>query len=193
MGVNSTLSELLSQMKNTDFISFVKKAVVCMAVILSGAIPISSTAQTCCPEFKIKDAVEICAPEGACEKEGGNLGNITQDIFVACKESTHVYTVYPNDPVYTYSWTIVGGNMISANPGNPVVVKWGSGSSGFIKVVISGINGCVDSLLVQICLIDKPKAGFITSADTVCTDTPVYFTNISSGGEIGRASCRERV
>lgn len=184
MGVNSTLSELLSQMKNTDFISFVKKAVVCMAVILSGAIPISSTAQTCCPEFKIKDAVEICAPEGACEKEGGNLGNITQDIFVACKESTHVYTVYPNDPVYTYSWTIVGGNMISANPGNPVVVKWGSGSSGFIKVVISGINGCVDSLLVQICLIDKPKAGFITSADTVCTDTPVYFTNISSGGAI---------
>ncbi len=155
-----------------------------IAGIILSLFSMDSAAQTCCPEFRLKDAVEICAPEGACMKNQGAPGGPSGHMLVACKESTHVYTVYPNDPIYTYSWTVVGGSMINANPGNPAVINWGSGSSGFIKVVITGTNGCADSLLVEICLVDKPVAAFSPSSDTVCANTPVYFTNLSSGGAV---------
>lgn len=143
-----------------------------------------SYAQTCCPEFKLKDAIEICPPEGACNKHQGAPGGSAGPMLVACKESTHVYTVYPNDPIYTYDWTVVGGSQISPNPGNPASITWGNGSSGFIKVVITGTNGCLDSLLYEVCLLDKPLADFSFQPDTVCVNSPVYFTNLSTGGAV---------
>ena len=141
-------------------------------------------AQVCCPDFKLKDAIEICPPEGACTKGGGTSGQGGHDVMVACKLTTHHYTVYPNDPGFTYTWTIIGGTP--ANPtGNPVNILWGSGTTGIISVVISnfGTGGyCIDSIRQEICLIDGPKANFITNKDTVCQTTPIHFTNTSSGG-----------
>lgn len=145
--------------------------------------PEATQAQTtCCPEFRLKDAVEICPPEGACHNNGGTPVPGLGKGLAACRESVHVYTVYPNDPVYTYTWTVVGGILTSPNPGNPGVITWGNGGSGFIKVVITGLNGCIDSLMHEICLIDGPKADFLPSADTVCANTPIFFTNLSAGG-----------
>lgn len=133
-------------------------------------------AQTCCPDFILKDAVEICPPEGACQGDPAQ-GAIS---LAACKESAHVYTVYPNDPSFTYTWTVTGGTM-STNFGNPKTVLWGSASTGTIKVVIN-TGFCIDSITRQVCLIDGPKAAIKTDRDTVCTGDPVYFTNLSAGG-----------
>ena len=138
-------------------------------------------AQSCCPEFKLKDAVEICPPQGACGSDGAIGGLAT----AACKLSYHEYTVYPNDqPMYTYTWTVTGGTPVNFT-GNPNVILWGSGSTGYIKVVISNVPSggtCVDSVFMQICLIDGPQADFTLSPDTVCQNTPVTFTNTSLGG-----------
>ncbi|MCD4735569.1 MAG: PKD domain-containing protein, partial [Bacteroidales bacterium] len=139
------------------------------------------TAQTaCCPEFNLKDAVEVCPPEGACSTNPvGAPGGLT-----ACKGSAHTYTVYPNDPAYTYTWNITGGAPGSYS-GNPNTIVWGSGGTGYIKIIISNIGSggtCVDSIMHEICLIDGPLDDFILSADTVCLNTPVSFTNISAGG-----------
>lgn len=139
-------------------------------------------AGTCCPEFVLKDAVDICPPEGACKRNGPGLSLS----FAACKNTPHTYAVYPNDPSFTYTWTVTGGTPASYT-GNPCVVVWGSGSSGYIKVLISNISSggtCLDSLAQEICLIDGPQANFTLSDDTVCVNTPVNLTNTSLGGSV---------
>ncbi|MCX6230315.1 MAG: PKD domain-containing protein [Bacteroidetes bacterium] len=143
------------------------------------------TSKACCPEFILKDAVEICPAEGSCAHPQSPLGNIVQKI-AACKNTAHTYTVYPNDPSFTYTWTVTGGTPVSFT-GNPMIIVWGSGTTGTIKVVTSnvGVGGsCVDSIIQNICLIDGPKANFTKSKDTVCKNTPVHFTNTSMGGSV---------
>ena len=147
-------------------------------------LPINNaSAQDCCPAFYLKDAVEICPPEGSCQSSdpvGGQEGIR----FAACNESTHTYTVFPNLSGYTYSWTVIGGTPTSYGQ-NPIDITWGTGSSGFIKVIISSPDGaCVDSISQDICLMEGPQADFILSADTVCQNIDVYFTNNSLGGSV---------
>ncbi len=141
-----------------------------------------ASAQACCPDFILKDAVEICPPEGACTSDPvGMHGGLA-----ACKNSIHTYTVYPNDPLFTYTWTVSGGTPVNFT-GNPNVVLWGNGVTGVIKVVITSNDTnfiCTDSIVKQICLIDGPQASFTFFPDTVCINTPVSFNNTSSGGTV---------
>jgi len=158
---------------------------------LSPIVNNNMVAKACCPEFILKDAVEICPPEGACNHiksdpvTAGN-GSPNHTVAAACKNLAHTYTVYPNDPSFTYTWTITGGTP-SSFTGNPITIVWGSGTAGTIKVVTSniGVGGsCVDSIIRELCLIDGPKANFTKSKDTVCKNTPVHFTNSSLGGSV---------
>lgn len=141
----------------------------------------------CCPEFILKDAIDICPPEGACPRTSDPTGNGSAHSSAACKNTPHTYTVYPNDPSFTYTWVITGG-IPSGTTGNPITIVWGGGSSGSIKVVTSnlGVGGnCRDSIMRDFCLIDGPKANFTVSKDTVCKNsTPVHFTNTSLGGSV---------
>ncbi|MBE0639921.1 MAG: T9SS type A sorting domain-containing protein [Bacteroidales bacterium] len=132
----------------------------------------------CCPDFKLKDALNICPPEGACR--GETAPGLNKEGMAACKETTHTYTVFPNDPGYVYTWTISGGTPTSF-VGNPISVLWGSGSSGIIQVFISG-NNCNDTISQEICLIDGPQADFTFNPNPVCMNTDVNFFNTSLGG-----------
>lgn len=160
-----------------------KKLISLFLVFCSiGLIPILAQS-VCCPEFELVDAVEICPPEGACSSNSSPVG-ISDMQLAACKQTAHVYTVYPNDPAYIYTWYISGGTPSVTN-GNPVNILWGSGSTGSISVVVTNISGsCRDSLFTDICLIDGPQADFSLSAVTVCVNTPVSFTNLSIGGAV---------
>ena len=133
--------------------------------------------QVCCPQFILKDAVDVCPPEGACQHENGTPGGDLRDALTACKESVHVYTVYPNDPSFTYTWTVTGGTPASFT-GNPINILWGNGNQGYIKVIISNLNiggNCLDSIMRPVCLIDGPEADFSMDNDTVCLNTPVQL------------------
>ncbi len=144
--------------------------------------PGSANAQTCCPEFNISDAVEICPIEGACK--GEDPAGQSDIRLVACKNSAHTYTVYPNDPGFTYTWTVSGGT-VSNTTINPNTITWGTGSTGYIKVVISNLaygGTCIDSVTSQVCLLDGPEADFYPDQDTVCENTFVQFVNTSLGG-----------
>jgi hypothetical protein len=143
--------------------------------------PHEASSQACCPDFVLQDAVEICPPEGACTSNGTPDGRHS---LTACKNSVHTYTVYPNDLSFTYTWTVTGGTPASFT-GNPNTILWGNGVTGTIKVVITSNNpslNCVDSIMMDICLIDGPQADFSLSPDTVCINTPVTFNNTSLGG-----------
>ena len=120
---------------------------------------------------------------GACHSDpvGGQGGALA-----ACKLTPHVYTVFPNDPTFTYTWTVTGGTAINFNV-NPIIITWGSGTTGYIKVVMSnaGVGGtCIDSLMLSVCLIAGPKANFNMSNDTICAFGLVNFTNTSVGGSV---------
>jgi hypothetical protein len=142
-----------------------------------------SATLACCPKFILKDAVEICPPYGACTSDpvGGQ-----SNVLAACKITPHKYTVFPNDPAFTYTWTVTGGTPATFT-GNPLVITWGTGTTGTIKVVMSnaGVGGtCLDSIVQTVCLIDGPKANFTESTDTICAGGLVTFTNTSAGGSI---------
>lgn len=165
------------------FISGVRYLSILAFLFFFSLLTIKSVAQlACCPSFKLKDAVTICPPEGACHSNSSGLGGGA----VACKLTAHTYTIYPNLPGFVYTWTVTGGTPATFT-GNPAIITWGSGATGFIKVVISNLasgGNCIDSLSQEICLIDGPQANFTIAAATVCTGTPVHFTNTSLGGSI---------
>ncbi|MCX6243813.1 MAG: PKD domain-containing protein [Bacteroidetes bacterium] len=104
-----------------------------------------------------------------------------QEFIVACKNTSHIYTVYPNlSTPFTYTWTVTGGTP-STPTGNPMTILWGTGVKGYIKVVISDGGNCKDSIIKQVCLIDGPEAKF-TAPTPVCVNTSVYFDNQSTSG-----------
>ncbi|MDP1623731.1 MAG: GEVED domain-containing protein [Bacteroidales bacterium] len=156
----------------------VYRAFILSFTFLFSLIAYESIAQpVCCPDFKLKDAVEICTSDYACGTAGiGGQGHA----IAACKLTAHTYTVYPNTAPYTYTWTITGGTPVSATS-NPITILWGSGSTGYITVVIDG-GGCHDSITQQICLVDGPQANFTAVPNPVCAGSPVNFTNTSTGG-----------
>ena len=146
--------------------------------------PDKAAAQSCCPDFVLKDAVEICPPEGACGADGSIPG---RHALAACKLSLHTYTVYPNNiSNFTYTWTITGGTPANYS-GNPINVIWGSGATGHIKVVITSNDpsvNCSDSITMDVCLIDAPQASIGQDQDTICAGSSVNFFNLSSGGNV---------
>ncbi|TVR38274.1 MAG: PKD domain-containing protein, partial [Bacteroidia bacterium] len=144
------------------------------------SLPLNAQTPACCPDFELKDMVNICPPEGACDDEHSDPQG-DKRTFAACKESLHTYTVYPNEAIYTYEWTVVGGTPASFT-GNPIEIQWGSGTTGYITVAITGTNGCEDVITREICLVDSPTANFSFQPDPVCVNTLVNFTNLSIGG-----------
>ena len=140
----------------------------------------------CCPDFILKDAVDICPPEGACPQGTPRPDQGGKGPMAACKNTPHKYTVFPKDPTFTYVWTITGRTPNSFT-GNPITITWGNGATGSIKVVISnvGVGGtCLDSITQDVCLIDGLKANFTVSNDTTCANTPIHITNTSLGGSV---------
>lgn len=154
-----------------------------ITIALGGFRPNEVQAQTaCCPDFYLSDAVQICPPFGAC----GSDGAAGQHGFAACKNSVHTYTVFPNDPSFTYTWTVIGGTPAGPN-NNPNNILWGNGATGFIKVVITSNNpnlNCADSIMMPVCLIDGPEADFTLAQDTICISNFPNLTNTSLGGSV---------
>jgi len=88
------------------------RTIVAVYILLFSMGTLGSTAQqVCCPDFTLKDAVEICASDQACP--GSTAGLPGGHAMAACKLTAHTYTVYPNTAPYTYNWTVVGGTPVS--------------------------------------------------------------------------------
>ena len=158
---------------------------------------IKTNAQTnavCCPEkFELKQLINDRQCDLFCDSSfkelgtavgipnGGNPGQ--KPAIVACKNSQMQYLVIPNLPGFTYTWTVTGGT-VAPNPGNPVTITWGNVNKGSIIVVISNADGsCVRKIAYDICLLDKPIAGFSFSPSSpVCINNLIQFNNTSVGG-----------
>ena len=142
----------------------------------------------CCPKFSLQPDFEPCST--SCNKNPGPLGiNVNPvpgsdpALIIACKNITHTYTVFPNLPIYTYTWTVIGGTPTSFT-GNPIAITWGNSSMGFIQVIIKNADSsCRDTIRRKVCLEDGPLASFTFAPNPVClAPSLVQFTNTSVGG-----------
>src|SRR6267154_309866 len=99
-----------------------------ISIVLFTLVVIQAQSQICCPKFTLGADFQPC--DSACTTPGPNGGaggnpSIGGGIIIACKNQSHTYTVYPNLPAYTYTWTVLGGTPASF-VGNPNVITWGN-------------------------------------------------------------------
>lgn len=164
-----------------------KRIIYLMAALLFSA-QVFSQVNNCCPQFSLQQMGNImpCQGDSTCKENGGASnpgGGSSIPTITACKNSVQSYYVFPNLPGFTFTWTVVGGTP--TNPtGNPAVITWGNGGSGFLQVIISDASGnCRDTLAVKVCLLNAPVASFTVSPNTtICTNQYVSFNNTSTGG-----------
>ncbi|MGB3007992.1 MAG: PKD domain-containing protein [Chitinophagaceae bacterium] len=157
------------------------------AILITGNV--FSQVSTCCPEFSLRQMNNImpCEGDNSCKEDhngGGNpAGGSAIEAITACKNSVQSYYVFPNLPGFSFNWTVVGGTLTSINGNSPGVISWGSGSQGFLQVIISNLNGsCKDTITKKVCLLTSPVAAFtVAPGTTVCAFQPVTFNNTSSG------------
>ncbi len=150
----------------------------------------------CCPEkFELKQLINDRECNLVCDSSFKELGTAIgippngpvpgqSRSIVACKNSQMTYLVIPNLPGFTYTWVVTGGTVASPNPGNPVTINWGNVTKGSIVVTISNADGsCVRKIAYDICLLDKPVAGFTFSPSSpLCINNLIQFNNTSLGG-----------
>ncbi|MBK8785447.1 MAG: PKD domain-containing protein [Chitinophagaceae bacterium] len=149
----------------------------------------------CCPEkFELKQLINDRECNLVCDSSFKELGTAIgipngpvpgqSRSIVACKNSQMTYLVIPNLPGFTYTWVVTGGSVISPNPGNPVTINWGNATKGSIVVTITNADGsCVRKIAYDICLLDKPVAGFSFSPSSpLCINNLIQFNNTSLGG-----------
>ncbi len=147
-----------------------------------------SQVNNCCPQFSLRQLGEImpCQGDSTCKGGSNGAGNpgggSAIETITACKNSVQTYYVFPNLPGFTFTWTVVGGTPPSP-AGNPAVITWGSGTGGFLQVIISDASGnCRDTIKRKVCLLNSPVAAFtVAPGTTVCTNQAVTFTNTSVG------------
>lgn len=140
--------------------------------------------QICCPEFKLKTKYIMPCDQTECRDSITEDGAAARAIekLLACKNQPQEYLVAPNLPGYAYTWTIIGGTLLTS-AANPATIAWGSGSDGFIQVIIANADGsCRDTLKQWICLLDTPTAAITFNPNPVCLNSPVYFSGANSEG-----------
>ncbi len=82
----------------------------------------------------------------------------------------------------TYSWNFDNGNSSTLqNPAPQTYTTTGVDSVFTVQLIISAANGCSDSTTQTVTVHANPVALFTPSADTVCANTAITFSNNSTG------------
>ena len=115
-----------------------------------------------------------------------------QDISVTncakvCKNSLETYSVLFKDG-NTYQWMVEGAeNFVPDN--EKAAIQWGDAGIGLIKILEENPNGCQDSLIFCVEILEGTSAVFQTNPPTnngilnACSGQTVYFENMSSNAE----------
>ncbi|MCX6223635.1 MAG: PKD domain-containing protein, partial [Bacteroidia bacterium] len=140
--------------------------------------------QFCCPEFKIVTKHIKPCDQNECRDTAtkGDAANKPIEKSCACRNQPQEYLVEPNLPGFMFSWTVVGGTVVTS-PANPATINWGNGTDGYIQVIITNADGsCRDTLKQWICLLSSPIASITYNPNPVCVNSPVYFSGANSTG-----------
>jgi PKD repeat protein len=123
------------------------------------------------------------APYPTCPADRGQGGVSIPDDGSACEKVCKNAVITYSTPLVagsSYLWVISGAASFTGQFTNSVTVTWDTTSTGLITVFETNMYGCVDSSEICIEKVDLPVAGF-THQSNVCRNSPVSFTNTSSG------------
>lgn len=99
----------------------------------------------------------------------------------ACENSSATFFVNYNIS-NAYNWAVTGGTYtLGQNPAE-ISVAWGPAGTGSVSVTVTAGNGESTTLQVCVVILPAPVAAFQASPNPVCLNSPVSFTNNSSGG-----------
>lgn len=92
-------------------------------------------------------------------------------------------TSFPSGSIQSWSWNFGDGSPLAG--GASPLHTYSAGGSYDVVLVVTGNNGCADSVQVNVSTVPVPQPGFFIPSG--CEDAPVYFPNLStiSTGSIG--------
>ncbi len=125
----------------------------------------------CSDSVVLTDYVKILPPQA-------NINNLPQS---NCSPLTWTFTATINspDPVVSYFWDLGDGTTSTLpNPTNTYLT-----GSYNIKLIVTTLGGCTDTVLVSAGIIadDKPVANFSANPRDVCAKYDVNFSDLSTG------------
>lgn len=81
----------------------------------------------------------------------------------------------PNIGGDTYSWTIGGGNIVSGQGTNSIVVDWGSSGTGFLDLIQTNPQGCDTTVSFPVEILANPTSAII-GPNPVCAYSASTYT-----------------
>lgn len=101
-----------------------------------------------------------------------------------CEFSIVQYSV-PDAPATVYNWSVTGGNILSGQGSNTVVVEWNAAGTGSLSVYetssdpVNNLN-CISALSIRTILIRPiPTADFISGVMEICQYSPDGLYSVS--------------
>ena len=108
------------------------------------------------------------------------IGGQGKKIFYACENTPVTYYV-SYVPTYTYTWIIGPGGTSSSGVNNAeIIVTWSNPGANTITLITNnGVSSSTEIFCVEI--LPAPVASFTKSSAYVCLNSPISFTNTSTG------------
>lgn len=103
-------------------------------------------------EFGCTDSIEIEVTINPLPEP--EIYEIPAEEYEVCVESEATYST---DPTLDSKWYVVGGSVIGGSTGDEVYVKWTEVGAGELKLIQTGANGCVDSIVVDVIINPLPE------------------------------------
>jgi len=119
----------------------------------------------------------------------GSKDIIDDECFKACENAKIEYYIGFADPLSTYTWTVLGGNVVMQNSnGSVVTIEWTGpvGSAGLIQVTEVSAANCIGMSERCVDIIENPKAIFTVNpnAPQYCLEQSIFFDNMSIGNNL---------
>ena len=122
---------------------------------------------------------------------------IAQNNLEPCEGSTEKYSVPAVSGAGTYLWDVTNGGAVTSIIGNCVFVNWHTPGTDTLTVVTIDSLGMLDTITEQINVHPLPDPLITATASFTSTCAGDSSQHNGPGGQgegqIGRASCRERV
>ncbi len=75
--------------------------------------------------------------------------------------------VTPSVPGHSYSWVAYGGNIVSGQGSNAILVDWGLAGNGNVTLTQTSSNGCDTTVVFPVTILPNPVV-FLQGPDSVC-------------------------
>jgi PKD repeat protein len=105
---------------------------------------------------------------------------INGPVCVANLTTNYVYTVSNPQNGYTYTWSVVGGNVVGIPPLNGINVQWNISGFGTVTVTATDENGCISTANITVHL--SPVASISPPSISICDGSPTTLTALPAAG-----------